>query len=272
MKENGQVSLLAKWLPSANASSKDTVRNARIVASACEMSEAEYRKTLSALRAYIKILENNLREKDYTFDYEKQPSKALYKYRAAFARNDGERYHEFISRVNNGEAKLNASALAPYELVDPYIGDVWHMNRSFMREISEQEKETLNATWKSLPEYACEGDALAIVDTSGSMYFSRNPKPASVALSLGLYFAEHNKGRFANHFIEFSEKPELIEIKGETFVDKLRYITTFNKVANTNLESVFTLILNAAVNNQVPQEEMPKRLVIISDMEFDQCV
>ena len=104
------------------------------------------------------------------------------------------------------------------------------------------------------------------------MYYAGNPKPASVALSLGLYFAEHNKGFFKNHFIEFSARPQLIEIKGDTFADRLRYVCTFNEIANTNLEAVFDLILNAAVKNHVPESELPSKLIIISDMEFDCCV
>jgi hypothetical protein len=98
------------------------------------------------------------------------------------------------------------------------------------------------------------------------------PIPASVALSLGIYFAEHNTGHFKNNFVEFSSAPELIEIKGETFVDKLRYITSFNKIADTNLEAVFDLVLDAAVKNNVPQSELPSKLIIISDMEFNGAV
>ena len=90
------VSLMAKWLPSVNASNKETVRLAKKIAKGMNMSEAAYRKMLSSLRAYIRIIENNLREKDYSFEYEKQPSKALFKYRQAFIRNDGDRYQEFI--------------------------------------------------------------------------------------------------------------------------------------------------------------------------------
>ena len=96
--------------------------------------------------------------------------------------------------------------------------------------------------------------------------------PAAVALSLGLYFAEHNTGAFKNHFIEFSDNPQLIEIKGDTFADRLRYIASFNEIANTDLEAVFDVILNAAVLNNVAQEELPAALYIISDMEFDCCV
>ena len=141
-----------------------------------------------------------------------------------------------------------------------------------MRYISDQEKDVLNATWSSLPDFGGEENAIAVIDTSGSMYWDANPMPASVALSLGLYFAEHNEGLYKNHFIEFSAKPQLIEIKGDTFADRLRYVASFNEVANTNLEAVFDLILDSAVKNNVPTNDLPKRLILISDMEFDRCV
>ena len=273
LENGGEVSLLAKWLPSVNASNADTVRYAKIIAKSLGLTDAQYRKTLVALRAKIRIIENNLREKDYTFDYSKQPSKAMFKYRAAFCRNDRERYADFLNKVENGEATLHAGTLAPYELVDPYIDNrFWSRETGFMRAISDEEKASLNATWASLPDYCNGENALAVIDTSGSMYWDYNPRPASVALSLGLYFAEHNKGAFANHFIEFSAQPELIEIKGETFADKLRYVCSFCKVANTNVDAVFDLILGAAVRNNVPQSEMPSTIYLISDMEFDQCV
>ena len=123
-----------------------------------------------------------------------------------------------------------------------------------------------------MPDFGGEQNAIAVVDTSGSMYWSSSPKPASVALSLGLYFAERNKGLFHNHFIEFSRTARLIEIKGKTFADKLRYVASFNEVADTNIEAVFNLILEAAVTHRIPQEEMPATLFIISDMEFNSCV
>lgn len=267
--EDAPVSLLGKWMPSINAHNEDTVKRGRLLAKELGLSEREYRKTLSALRARIRILENNLREKDYSFDYAKQPSKAMFKYRKAFARNDRERYTAFLQRVQRGEATLHTGTLLPYELVDPYLGG---NGRSFLMPLTPEEAQTLNTTWAALEDFATDENALAIVDTSGSMYWSNSPKPASVALSLGLYFAERAKGPFRNHFIEFSAHPELIELKGETFVEKLRYIASFCEVANTNLTAVFDLILSAAVKNSVPQEDLPQKLYIISDMEFDACV
>ena len=271
MEEGGAVSLLAKWLPSVNTSSADTVRCAKRIARYLGLSDAEYRRLLVALRARIRIIENNLRERDYSFDYEKQPSRALYKYRKAFIRNDGERYASFIGKVTEGGARLHADTLTPYELVAPYL-DCSSGSSGFMRAISEEEKRVLNATWASLPNFCNNENAIAIVDTSGSMYWDTTACPGAVALSLGLYFAEHNTGLYKNLFIEFSSRPQLIEIKGETFADKLRYVASFNEIGSTDLEAVFDLILNSAVKNAVPQEELPAKLVIISDMEFNACV
>ncbi len=273
LKNGRPVSLLAKWLPSVNATDPNARTNGKKTAKAFGLSDAAYRKALSALRAEIRIIENNLRERDYTFDYAAQPSRALFKYRKAFVRNDGKRYRAFICAVNAGEAVLHADNVAPYELVDPYLADGrYGIGRSFMRDITPEEKDTLNATWASLPDFGGSENALAVIDTSGSMYSGGKPTPAAVALSLGLYFAEHNTGAFSRYFIEFSARPQLIKVVGATFADRLRYVTSFCKVANTDIEAVFDLILNAAVKNHVPQSELPAKLIIISDMEFDACV
>ncbi len=265
--EGANVSLLGKWLPSVNASNVQTVKNAKKIAKAFGLTDAKYRKDLSALRAKIRILENNLREKDYTFDYSKQPSRAMFKYKEAFLRNDGERYKEFISKVNEGTAALHAANVSPYELVQPYLSRNWGAPQ-----LTPEEKDVLNATWESIPDYGGEENAIAVIDTSGSMYGYSDPMPAAVAISLGLYFAERNKGIYKDCFIEFSEHPHLIRLKGKTFADKLTYAASFNEVANTNLEAVFDVILNAAVKNRVSQEELPAKLIIISDMEFDACM
>lgn len=265
--EGAEVSLLGKWLPSVNTSNRESVLLAKRIARFLGMSDAEYRKTLSALRARIRIIENNLRERDYTFDYSKMPSGAMFKYRKAFHRNDEERYRAFLEKVEKGEATLHTATLAPYELIDPYL----HRMSWIKASIPEEERLSLNTTWNALPDFAGDEDALVVVDTSGSMYWGGNPLPASVAFSLGLYFAERNKGAFANHFITFSETPRLIELKGESFCDKLEYIASFNECANTNIEATFDLVLNTAVKNHLPPERLPARMIIISDMEFDGC-
>ncbi len=258
----GEVSLLGKWLPSVNASNRETVLQAKRIARAFGMTERSYRKALTRLRAHIRILENNLRERDYTFDYAKQPSKAMFKYRRAFIRNDGERYGAFMERVQKGEATLHTGTLLPYELIRPFFGSG----------VTNEERSVIDATWNALPDFTNGENALAVIDGSGSMYWGGDPLPASVALSLGLYFAERTKGAFHNHFITFSMRPQLVEIKGGDLFEKLRYCSGYNECANTNLEAVFRLVLDAAVKNNVPQSELPEKLYIISDMEFDCCV
>lgn len=261
LENGGEVSLLAKWLPSVNASNKNTILMAKKITRYMDMDDATYRKILVRLRAHIKIIENNLRERDYTFDYEKQPSKAMFKYRRAFIRNDIERYNSFLNKISTGEAKLNASTLMPYEIITP----------AFNSRISDEERKALNASWESLGDYGNDENAIAVIDGSGSMYGWGKLLPITVALSLGIYFAERNKGAFKNHFITFSENPQLVEIKGSDVVEKVQYCETYDEVANTNIQKVFELILNTAKNNHLLQEELPEKLYIISDMEFDYC-
>ena len=269
LKTGESVSLLAKWLPSVNTSNKDSVKSAKKIAKALGFSDVEYRKVLVSLRAEIKLMENYLREKDYSFSYEKQPSKALYKYRLAFLRNDRERYSAFLDKAEKNPSVMNTRTLTPYNVVVPII------NKDKERvAISKWERRSMDITWKALPNYIGAENALAVVDISASMFDSWGSEymPAAVAQSLGIYFAEHNKGCFHNHFITFSENPRLIEVKGKDIVEKLRYCMSFNEYANTDLLKVFDLILKTALKNHAKQEEIPEKLYIISDMEFDCCV
>ena len=267
LKIGESVSLLAKWLPSVNTSNKDSVKTAKKLAKALGFSDTEYRKVLVSLRAEIKLMENYLRDKDYSFSYEKQPSKALYKYRLAFLRNDRERYSAFLEKAEKNPSVMNTGTLTPYDVVAPII------NKDKERvAISKWDRRSMDITWKALPDYTGAENALAVVDGSASMYWYGEYIPAAVAQSLGIYFAEHNKGCFHNHFITFSENPRLIEVKGKDIVEKLRYCMSFNECANTDLQRTFDLILNTAIQNKAKQEEIPEKLYIISDMEFDGCV
>ena len=260
--ESDNVSLLAKWLPSINATNIQTVKLGKRLAQCLNMSEKEYRQTLSKLRAKIKIIENNLRTKDYSFDYSKQPSKAMFKYKNAFIRNDKERYEDFLNKVRAGVAKMNTGTLYPYDVVRPIIHG---------GELSDEEKKSLDVTWNALPNYTKDENALVVVDGSGSMYWGGNPWPAEVAQSLAIYFAERNTGAFKNHFITFSENPRLVEIKGDDIYNKVRFCIGFNECANTNIQKVFELVLRTASKNKLSQKDMPETIYIISDMEFDTC-
>ena len=255
------VSLMAKWLPSVNTSNAESVRNGKRIAKALKMTDAEYRRTLVKLRAKIRIIENNLREKDYTFSYAAQPSRAMLKYRKAFRRNDEERYAAFLARVEKGGETIHTGALYPYDIVEKALR--FHGDKT--------ERKALDVTWNALEDYAPQGNALCVIDGSGSMFWGGTPIPATVALSLGMYFAERCKGEFHNHFITFSRNPRLVEIKGKDLVEKVRYCETFNECANTDISRVFDLILCTAVKNRLKQKELPETLYIISDMEFDSC-
>lgn len=261
--EGKSVSLLAKWLPSINASCSDTREQAKRICRLLGMKEQAYRKTLSALRARIDIVEDHLRRKNYDFDYAKLPAKALFKYRGALWRNDTERYEAYIEDVRSGNVKMNTSTLYPYEII-----------RAVFEADTLQEVHSLDTAWNALPNYTDSRNALAVIDGSGSMYRSYNQAipPIMVALSLGMYFAERNHGHFANHFITFSQRPQLVQIKGHNIGEKTAYCMSYNEIANTDLYEVFMLILLTAIKNQLPQSELPELLYIISDMEFDMGV
>lgn len=255
-------SLLAKWLPSINASNPQTRHLAKHIASSMGISLRVYRQALSAIRQSLRIIENYLRRKNYTFDYSQQPSKAMLKYRQAFIRNDNDRYMRFLHTVAGGKATLHTGTLAPYEIIMPIFTNGM---------MSDDEREALNTTWNAQEDFTGGKNALAVVDGSGSMYGGTVIPPIAVAESLGIYFAERNRGEFRNHFITFSDAPRLVEVKGSDIVEKVNYCASYNEVANTNIQAVFELILNTAVKHKIPQEEMPESLYIISDMEFDYC-
>jgi len=265
LEEGKNPSLLAKWLPSVNTSSGRARALGLSIARSLVMNAGEYRKTLSALRTQIRIVENNLRTKDYSFEYSAVPSRAMFKYRKAFIRNDGERYSSFMEKVRSGEEKINVGTLYPYDIISPIV------DRYNSKDFSEEERLSMDTSWNALENFAGGRNAIAVVDGSGSMYCYGQPRPASVAISLGIYFAERNRGAFANHFITFSQNPRLVEIKGRDITEKARYCMGYNECSNTDISRVFELVLRTAVKNKVPQEELPQDIYIISDMEFDVC-
>ena len=260
--DNKNPSLLAKWMPSENTSSKSSRELARKIIKIIGVTPKAYRKTIAKLRQKIGIIENNLRERDYTFDYSKQPSKAMMKYRSAFIRNDYERYKKYLDDVAKGKVKINTSTLCPVDVVTKCYDENLCADSTSVK--------ALDVTWKNLVDDTTDEDAIVVVDGSGSMYSYQKPVPAYVAQALGLYFAERNKGRFKNHFITFSSSPKLVEVPSSlNIVEKVKYISKFNDCSNTNIEKTFDLILDVAVKNNLPQNEIPKRMYIISDMQFD---
>jgi hypothetical protein len=227
------------------------------------MSERDYRKTLSALRSRIGIVEDYLRREDYSFAYGVLPGKAMLKYMNAFWRNDKKRMEEYYYGVKNGTETINVSTLYPYEIFT-----------ETMHECDKNRIGCLDTMWNQLPDYTDSRNALAVIDGSGSMFYCGGniPLPWAVAHSLGIYFAERNKGTFANTYITFSRTPQLVHIKGDTLADKIEQCMEYNECSNTDLVAVFELLLETAVENRTPQSEFPEMLYVISDMQFDNCV
>lgn len=263
----GTISLIGKWLMSENASSPETKRLAKIIRKSLGYTPKAYRKLLSKLREHINVLERTMSANQWQeVDYSKVPSQAMMKYRTAFYRNDEERYDAYLKALNAPvrelvrSVKINTKTLYPYQIVEKAIND-YHM--------SDQDFQLFNAMWENLPDVVGDNyqNSLAVIDVSGSMH----GQPMNVAISLGLYIAEKNKGAYHNHFLTFSSNPQLVEIKGSNFIDKVRNISGANWGMSTDLEKTFDLILNTAVKQMLPQSELPTTLYIISDMEFNEA-
>lgn len=265
MEEGKPISLLGKWLPSCNASSKQTKKNGTIVRTYLGLSEKNYRKILSKLREYIKIVERQMSAKEWDkINYEAVPSRANLIYNDAFLRNDEERRREYLGSLEKGEAKINASVLFPHDIVYKYG----------CRLSTRTKDDTLEALWKALPDLV-NGDSSTLVvrDGSGSMTWDNlggGVKPLDVATALAIYFAERSCGEFKDKYITFSSRPGLVDMANlNTLRDKLMRSYREADCSNTNIEATFNLILNTAIKGHMKQEEMPKNILIMSDMEFD---
>jgi len=263
-------SLLAKWLPSANASSNKTKKLASVIQRGLGLSPKEYRKTLSLLRKEIGILETKITEKNYEdIEYDKIPSVAGLKYRQAFYRNDFEQYSEFLESLSKGEKKVNAGALYPYDIVSKIMQseDYWFVDSGL--DSREEERKLYEGMWNNLPNFIEEDEnSLVMADVSGSMY----GRPIEVSISLAMYIAERNKGRFHNHFMTFSSEPALVEIVGEDIIEKVDNISEAEWGMSTDLYKALKKVLDIAVEDNLPQSELPSKLYIISDMQFDFAV
>lgn len=256
----GAPSLMAKWLPSANNGVKNTRNVALKIVNGLNMSEREYRKTLSKLRRALDLVEIKIAENRYEeIDFSKLPSKAQMIYRELFMRKAQERYTVYLKELMLGKAKINAGTLIPVDIVSK----IMDKNPSLV------ERYLYEAMWQNLPNYFEDRNetGLCVVDVSGSMYGT----PIAVAVSLGLYCADKCNGPFKNRFITFSRNPELVKVQGEDIVDKVRNMQRADWGMNTNFNKVLEIILDTAIKNNCTQEEIPNKLYVISDMQFDEA-
>lgn len=251
MKSNQQVSLLAKWMPSINASSERTKALAHRFVKAFNTTPRNYRKNLSALRKYIDVTEVKMSANKWTdIDYKAVPSNAMSNYGSAFARHDYEGFTRYMDAVKSGDVKINAATLYPYNVIET---------------LERNSRDVAEAQWNALPNYV-EGDNnfLIMADVSGSMM----GRPMATSVGLAIYFAERNHGAFANKFMTFTDIPRIVDVTGNDLFDK--YCSVTDHVGySTNLEAAFDAILSTAVRTKCPQADLPKALVIISDLEID---
>ena len=261
--ESKTPSLCAKWLKSENTSSKLSCELGNRTRKALGLSHKQYRKVLTHLRGKINIVERLMSANRWDLiEFDKLPSKAGFIYKNAFARRDiiKEKYAAFAT---NKDTKVNAKTLYPYEVVAEAAKSRYHYGAS----LNDVDRAMINKYWDNLTDYfnGASLNALAVVDTSGSMY----GQALDVAISLGLYCADKAKGPFHDHFISFSSRPQFIKCEGVDFVDKVHRIYSYNLCENTNLEATFDLVLNTAIQNRLSQDDLPASLIIISDMEID---
>lgn len=257
LNDGNAISLLAKWIKTADASSAETRKLGILTAQRLGYPVYNFKRIVRSMRKHIGVVESLMSAGRWDeIKYSTVPSRAMKIYNKAFMRHDKEGYEKYLESVEKGDAKINASTLYPYDIVEQYMYGGWGENR------------TLEAQWKALPNYVEEGtNAIVMADTSGSM----SGRPMATSVGLAIYFAERNVGEYHNMFMTFSESPSIIQVKGTTLYQKVQNTMRAPWGNNTNLKAAFDKVLEIAVEAKIPQDEMPKAIIIISDMEIDYC-
>lgn len=257
---NGDA-LCAKWMP-REKSSKGILGYA--IRKAMGLSSREYRKLLSGLSRTVE--QDMSAHRWNSIKYSHVPSQAMKKYTKAFYKHDKDRFAQYIEDVKNGKVKINASTIHPHELLGKYL-TAYGVSPLLVHD--KTINNAIEAQWYALPNYVEEkhSSAICVCDTSGSMA----GLPIRVAVALSIYFAERTTGPFKNEFITFSKQPQLQVLTGKTLQQKVHNLIKANWDMNTDLDAVFELILKKAKSHKLSNEDLPKSIIIISDMEFDKC-
>lgn len=254
--------LIFKWLKSCNTSSKESRILGEKTQQAFGLTSKQYRKLLSYGRKKTKVLERIMSTNEWEkIDFSKLPSRAGMIYRNAFARRDiiKEKYAAF---AKSKETKVNANVLYPHDIAHRALQFMYDYNHN-----SIVDRAMLQKYWDNLPNYYGdrEENGIAVVDVSGSM----SGIPMEAAISMGAYIAEKAHGPFAHHFITFSDSPQLVEFEGTDIVDKMIRCEHADWGGSTNIEATFDLLLDTARKEHVKAEDVPSRVYIFSDMEFN---
>lgn len=274
MEAGNAVSLLGRWVKTADASTANTRELGILTARKLGYSVYNYKRKYRALRKYIGVIEGLMCTGQWDkINYSEVPSRAMTIYRNAFMRHDEAGFRDYLSKLQSTDpdvrntVKINASTLYPYDIAEKLLDYGYDYSRRSVKEY-ENDITVLEEQWKALPNYVEEGtNALVIADTSGSMW----GRPLASSVGLALYFAERNHGAYENMFMTFSNKSEIVTVQGNSLRQKLSNISKANWGMNTNLAAAFEHILDIAITHNVASEDMVKSLIIISDMEIDAC-
>ena len=261
MSEGNNVSLLAKWLPSENASSQETKRLAKMTRDMLGWSSKQYRTRLSSLRKYIDVTERKMCAREWSeIDYSKVPSKANLIYKNAFMKHDAERRIEFLNKLKSGDKSvhINSSVNYPHDIVHEYMDRYsWNVKVNCYN-------ETLEQLWKALNPVDGIKDTLVVRDGSGSMETAVGKTTVTaleVATGLAIYCSQYCSSAYKDKFITFSNRPKFIDLSTcKNLHDKLEKTYKEDECANTNIERVFDLVLEVAVNNNLKQEDLPNQI------------
>jgi len=253
-----------KWCPSINGSKKDIARKIRDI---FKLTNSQYRTWMSLQKGDLHLLETSMCMNEWNeINYSNLPSYAMLKHTKAFRRHDNDRFQKYLNDLANkdrnmcADIKINTETLYPYDIIRK------------VRTEGHFSVLECDAMWNNQKDWTggTEENILVVCDTSGSMYNdASNPMPLDISTSLAIYFAERNKGVFHNHFITFSSRPVLASIKGGNILEKYENIKDSNWASNTDLQAVFNLILETAKKNYIPEKDMPTKIIVITDMEFD---
>lgn len=253
------VSLCAKWMPTEKHSFD---RGTGFVAKFCRFAgikPRQYRKMLSELRKHIDVVERRMCAGEWgTIDFSKVPSCAMHRLKDAMREHDPQRFAAWEEGLATGATKVNSGQLFPYQLIhelDSYGSD----------------QKLIEAQWAGvLKGYSSLERTIAVCDVSGSMKskVAGFVSAMDVCISLGLLVAELGQGEWRNKVITFSREPVFVDLSG-SLSQRYHQLRDAQWAMNTDLQATFDLILAAAVRAKVPAEEMPLRMLIISDMQFD---
>lgn len=218
LNEGKAISLLAKWIKTADASSTKTRKLGILTAQKLGYPVYNFKRIVRSMRKQIGVVESLMSAGKWNeIKYPEVPSRAMMIYRRAFAKHDPDGFSEFINKADTGEVKINASTLYPYDIVEKILYE-------------KENNKVLEAQWKALPDYVEQGtNALIMADVSGSMY----GRPMATSIGLAIYFAERNTGAYHNLFMTFSGDPETVILKGKTLEQKIRNVGKASKMLDS---------------------------------------